>query len=351
MLYYMFEKAFKLHVFREWERKQKLKFWREVFNNLPSGFVVLKSNSVIYANKAVQTLLSLNMTSNTLEQTNDESIKNIFKNIKKRDSISTLSDILFSQNEVKEIKGEKFDLKISDNKTTPLAVSTMKYCLGTETHKIVVLQDLSIFEELERERNLLEYQKSFFAMITHELRNPLHGIMGLLEILRNANLTDKQNRDCYIGLNTGKLMMCLINDILDFSQMEANKFKLNDDKFSAIETLNECIEVMNFRFEEKHVKLLLKISSQIPEMIRADKNRYKQIVFNLLGNALKFTKEGYTEIEASYDKSHKMLETKVTDTGTGIKEEDKPRLFQMYGTLDSQKENKSSRSGTRTNDL
>lgn len=345
LLFYSIDKAIREQVFHRWEIKQRLKCWKELFNSLPVGLAVVKGESITYTNSAIMSLFhsaitcneSLNDTLGAINKNDEHNLLDLFKKVKKRDSITTLFDILTAENDLGQMKGENFDIKINENDSTPLAVSTVKYKIGTEQLKIVSLQDLSIYEELDKKRNLLEYQKTFFAMITHELRNPLHGIMGVLELIKNSNVTEKCIRDCFIGLNTGKLMMCLINDILDFSQMEANKFKLNEDTFSCITTLNECLDVMNFRFEEKHIKLQKKITGPIPESIRNDKNRYKQIVFNLLGNALKFTNHGYTEIEISYDVRKKMLVTKVTDTGNGIKDDDKASLFQMYGKLDSHK--------------
>lgn len=338
LLYYTIDKATRELVFLGWEVKQRLKYKEAFLNVLPVGVLVTKESSISYTNLALRKLLSMEEnTSPSTSEIEQVKITNFLRCTKKREAELTLFDVLNSEEVISDIKGEKFDFYVNPEKSIPLGVSTMKLFYGSDYEIIVALQDLSIYEELETKRNLLECQKAFFAMITHELRNPLHGIMGMLELIKMGDISEQCNKDCTLGMNTGKLMMCLINDILDFSQMEANKFKLNEDLFSPIEALNDCLEVMQFRFKEKNVQLRKVVIGEIPETIQNDKNRFKQIIFNLLGNAIKFTCQGYTEIEIAYDKENKKLKAKVSDTGIGIKEEEKCQIFQMYGTLTSQK--------------
>jgi signal transduction histidine kinase len=112
-----------------------------------------------------------------------------------------------------------------------------------------------VYEELEVERLKSQYQKNFFAMLTHELRNPLYGILGILETFNRGVVPPNLKNLAELGSNTGQLMMSLINDILDLSQIETNKFKLSINKFSPEEAVNQCVETLRFQFEKKGLRL------------------------------------------------------------------------------------------------
>jgi hypothetical protein len=146
-------------------------------------------------------------------------------------------------------------------------------------------------------------------------------------------------KQCSVGLNTGKLMLCLIQDILDLSQMEADKFTLNDELFAPSAAVTECLEVMEYQYKKKKIALNKIITCEPSMEIKNDKNRYKQVIFNLLGNALKFTTEGHVDVEISYHEDTQSLLTTVTDTGAGIKPEEQSSLFQVYGKMESHKRN------------
>jgi signal transduction histidine kinase len=248
----------------------------------------------------------------------------------------SLYQVLFENAPLSEASaGGKYTYQVGDLRAVSLAVSLMTFRSGVESHRVVLIQDVSVFEELEKEKMYLQYQKTFFTMITHELRNPLHGIMGVIEVLKGADLPAETLGLCTLGLNTGKLMMCLVNDILDISQMEANKFKLNNEMFSPLEAAHECVDVMQCRYEEKKVELRLLRPDRVPKAILADKMRFKQIIFNLLGNSLKFTDRGFVEVNLRYDPDYRHLTTSVTDTGTGLTQEEQAKLFQMYTRIES----------------
>ena len=191
----------------------------------------------------------------------------------------------------------------------------------------------SVYEELETEKLRISYQKDFFSMVTHELRNPLHGILGIMEILNDEEMPLGFKESIRLGYGTSQLMMSLVNDILDLSQIEAGKFKLAMVKFSPIDVINECIGIMKFQYDKKKLKLNSSFKEGIPEIITNDKNRYRQIVLNLLGNSLKFTSKGHVDIKISYEGDK--LVTQVIDTGIGIKKDENSKLFSVYGKMES----------------
>ncbi len=257
----------------------------------------------------------------------------------KKSSAESLHDLLFSTTmDRAEFHSEKFEIRSGheEQHPLPLAVNTSEFRRGKDRYTICTLTDQSVYEELQAERLHATYQKSFFAMLTHELRNPLHGVLGVLEsFLDSSKVPAELKHASRLAMSTGQLMMCLINDILDLSQIEANKFKLSACEFDPSETIQECTEIMQFQYEKKRVLLKSVVSKSVPRNIVNDKNRYKQVVLNLLGNALKFTSKGYVEVKVDYDPTQLQLVTKVKDTGAGICPEDQAKLFSMYGKLEA----------------
>ncbi len=378
-------------VFFNWQIDEELRNWKTIVNSLPVGVLLVRDGKVKYTNETARELFQVAESSSRdrsqcglrsvtdftsradrsfgQEESSDSDEErkqaDVSSEVEKRlrqvtrgsDHGTTLYSTLFGGSEAIESAGEKFYYVPQQTRqqsspeniiaqrmsnttlgtssaATVLGVSTTKLdFLGNETAEVVVIQDLSIYEQLDEEKAYRQYQKVFFAMITHELRNPLQGILGILELLKSMQTGEESAKQCVVGLNTGKLMLCLIQDMLDLSQLEANKFSLNDDEvFSPADIVGECVDVMEFQYSRKGIALVKKTQCDRGLQVQNDKNRYKQIIFNLLGNALKFTKVGHVDITISY--SDRVLSTSVADTGVGIQQEDQARLFQMYGKMD-----------------
>jgi len=347
-------------VFLGWEIDEELKNWKELISLIPAGIIIVRDKEVVYHNKAVQSILKFDLFAgvgnesvrfNEGAETNNgnhilkEELRNV---IHQGDHTHTLYNILFDVQSPynsahrnileKNTTGDKFYYRSATSTfMIPLAVNITRLSLGSENTEVVVIQDLTIYEQLNEEKSYREAQKVFFAMITHELRNPLQGVLGVFELLKSVQTNEDSAKQCEIGLNTGKLMLCLIQDILDLSQIEADKFTLNDESFSPGSAITECVEVLAFQYRKKRIGLNTNNLCPTGLEIRNDKTRYKQIVFNLLGNALKFTQEGHVDVEVSYQNG--TLATTIADTGTGIKPEEQQSLFQVYGKMESHKRN------------
>eukprot|EP00831_Metopus_contortus_P069781 TRINITY_DN6289_c0_g1_i9.p1 TRINITY_DN6289_c0_g1~~TRINITY_DN6289_c0_g1_i9.p1 ORF type:complete len:343 (-),score=50.50 TRINITY_DN6289_c0_g1_i9:65-1093(-) len=134
---------------------------------------------------------------------------------------------------------------------------------------------------------------------------------------------------------TCKLLLFLTYDITDFSQFEANKFKANLTRNVTRDVLRETMQMVLFRFERKKLEHFEEISPSVPFEVYIDKNRYMQILLNLLGNALKFTFEGHVKVHLDYESQTDTLITMVRDTGIGIEEKDVPQLFKLFGKLEN----------------
>ena len=239
---------------------------------------------------------------------------------------------------LEEWKGEekedanKYVYKFDDEETI-FSIKLLKTKFQGKSCKTVILQDVTAFDKLVKLDE--KYQKLYVASIVHDIRTPLNGIMGMLEMLRGEHNPEDEKLYLSVAMMTCKLLLFLTHDITDYSQMEANKFKANNTKVNVREVVEETMQLLAFNFEKKKIARTSEISDSVPRNVCIDKNRYMQILLNLLGNALKFTFQGHVKITVDYDSHNDILITAVRDTGIGIREEELPRLFKMFGKLES----------------
>eukprot|EP00826_Nyctotherus_ovalis_P047577 TRINITY_DN5489_c0_g1_i1.p1 TRINITY_DN5489_c0_g1~~TRINITY_DN5489_c0_g1_i1.p1 ORF type:complete len:317 (+),score=72.15 TRINITY_DN5489_c0_g1_i1:628-1578(+) len=159
--------------------------------------------------------------------------------------------------------------------------------------------------------------------------------MGMIDKIDALN--DKsQIANCVdIARKTCQLLLFLTYDITDYSQLEANKLKTNPRRVQIHETLKEVAELLSFNFKNKGLICNIVVENSVPGFLLIDDHRYMQILLNIMTNALKFTFKGSITIKASYDASGNLLVTSVIDTGIGIKAEEIPHLFKIFGKLES----------------
>lgn len=199
---------------------------------------------------------------------------------------------------------------------------------------ICFFHDISAEKSMANLMMINENKSKTISFVSHEIRTPLNCIMTMLKLME-----DKIDEDSYYKIikpaeNSASFLLNLVNDLLDMAQIEAGKFKVNNIEFDLKVLLSDVFTLIKLQAESRKIDLQLIYDSKLPETIKSDPNRIKQIVINLLGNALKFTTKGIIKIRAKLLKNQRFIKISVQDTGIGIKEEDKKKLFQAFGRLD-----------------
>lgn len=182
-------------------------------------------------------------------------------------------------------------------------------------------------------------KSDFLANMSHELRTPLNSIIGFSQVLKKAKfgqLTEKQDEFLGYVIDSGKHLLNLINDILDLSKVEAGKVELEISVFNVLATLNASLGMLKEKAMKHRITLeLLAMAPDTETAIEADERRLKQIIFNLLGNAVKFTPDGGVVCLRAQKSGERSLEISVEDNGIGMKEEDMPKLFNEFSQIES----------------
>ena len=181
------------------------------------------------------------------------------------------------------------------------------------------------------------------ASVSHELRTPLNGSMSMLECALEDPKISGVSKEEYIvpALNCSHLLLHLINDILDYGQMNHEALKLTFETIDIRKVVAEIQELLIFKAKRRGIQLVTEISPDVTNSFKTDPNRLKQIINNLVGNALKFTFEGSIKIIIENQNNHRnLVKFTIEDTGLGIKPEDLTRLFKLFGTVEgSRKQN------------
>lgn len=179
-------------------------------------------------------------------------------------------------------------------------------------------------------------KSEFLASMSHEIRTPMNGVLGMAEVLLKTDLDQRQRELTSIIVSSGGALMTIINDILDFSKMEAGKLSLNPRLFNFRQMIYEVATLMQARALTKDIELVVRYAPNLPEGIVADEARLRQIIGNLIGNAVKFTDRGYIIINVDGERTGETaaLTISITDTGIGIRTQDIPRMFEKFEQAD-----------------
>jgi two-component system sensor histidine kinase/response regulator len=178
-------------------------------------------------------------------------------------------------------------------------------------------------------------KSEFLARMSHEIRTPMNGVMGMSELLQGTDLTPRQRRLSETISRSAEALLQIINDILDFSKIEAGKMELERIAFGLREAVEETIEVCAGRAREKGLELACVIENEVPAKVRSDPMRLRQVLINLVGNAIKFTESGEVVVRVKALDGTGRLRFEVSDTGIGIAEHAQAHIFNAFSQADS----------------
>ncbi len=312
--------------------------YKDIFENANEGIFILKKNKIIYNNPKTEEILNGNV------------------------GMSLNRDLMtYVHPEFRRVlQREHFDRLKKQNHDQRMAI---KIICGSEDIKWVDINSVSIFwegeqallnfisdiserkqaeEDIRKAKNLAEQasrtKSEFLANMSHEIRTPLNGIIGMTELVLMSTLSDEQKERIEAVKYSGESLLDIINDILDISKIEARKLELDPVKFSLREVIEKVMRPLASKTAIKNIELILDIQHKLYDTFIGDPVRLRQILFNLLGNAIKFTEEGEVKLAvAAVDETKESVKLafSIADTGIGIPEEKMGNLFQAFSQADN----------------
>jgi PAS domain S-box-containing protein len=212
------------------------------------------------------------------------------------------------------------------------------YLIGSTTDITELKERERELEEAQRKAVLADRAKSeFLANMSHEIRTPMNGVLGMAELLAKSELNPKQKMFTDIIVKSGNALLTIINDILDFSKIDAGQMVLDIAPFNLAEAIEDVATLVSTRAKEKDLEMIVRVEQKCQEMFLGDAGRVRQIITNLLGNAVKFTDSGHVLVEVTGEKlaGQTRLKISVTDTGIGIPAEKLRLVFEKFSQVDS----------------
>ncbi|EAS04082.2 ATPase, histidine kinase-, DNA gyrase B (macronuclear) [Tetrahymena thermophila SB210] len=227
--------------------------------------------------------------------------------------------------------------QLNSQKTKYFEIIFIPCIVKSEITVVLVVKDITHFNEIEVLKMVNENKSQMLSQVAHEIRTPLNCVISMIEITKDLAEQSVCENFLAPALTSARLLNNLIQDLLDMAQVKAGCFQLKSTKFNIRNLLEEVKQLMKVQVQSSNIQMEISISDQVPTFIYSDPFRIRQILINLIGNALKFTQKGFITVVAeryTYQNIDTIVRISVKDTGIGIKPKQKQKLFQAFGKLD-----------------
>jgi len=206
--------------------------------------------------------------------------------------------------------------------------------------KEAMLKQLAVENSIAREKaeEASHMKSEFLAMMSHEIRTPMNGVLGMLHLLKGTMLNERQKRFTHMAYDSASHLLTIINDVLDFSKIEAGKVELDYTEFDLHVFLGQLAHTLGLRAREKSIELVLDLTGLPTGVVEADAGRLRQVLTNIIGNAIKFTENGEVVIKVRLilgEGDNAFLDCKIKDSGIGIAPSKIERLFESFSQADA----------------
>ncbi len=305
---------------------------KTITENLPVGILIVNKNKeIIQINQTAAKIMNFNSMEEAFDHIKGNSYETYFSTIRKDQYVDPVSGVVVtSLEEILEVKENNVSREILKN-IIPIRLNNEKVFLEA-------FMDISAQKEIQKNEAEANKAKSeFLANMSHEIRTPMNGIIGATELLSKTRLTKEQNNVIKIIARSCDNLLGIINDILDFSKIEAGKMKIESYPFNIRSTIDYILDQMSIKTNEKGIELMGSVEETIPNVLIGDEGRLIQILVNLMGNAVKFTKEGEVVLKVEVEKqigSDITLHFMVEDSGIGIPKDKLEKIFESFTQAD-----------------
>ncbi len=246
-----------------------------------------------------------------------------------------------------KLRDDNAQVLLPDGKYIPISCALGPIITDNQiTGHVAVFRDMRLQKQAESElrnaktlaEDALKTKADFLATMSHEIRTPLNGVIGMADLLMDTELNENQKNYVHTLSRSAQVLLSLINDILDFSKIEAGKMNLESASFGFKPLLQDLRDMFTYPFEHKKITYNEQLADDLPAVVSGDINRLRQVLINLLGNALKFTAKGSVTLNISpveEGTDYWRVRFAVTDTGIGISKEAQAKLFEAFTQADS----------------
>jgi PAS domain S-box-containing protein len=314
---------------------------RDATSAMSQGLVILHEGTVVFSNDAIAAMLELPPKMVSV----GAAWRDLFRFCMRRGDLGTPAEAAAKLRVWEQSVGKGTPVhatfRIEGRKWIQLEAK-----LTGSDHWLAVFTDVTDMKEREQElTGLLQRAEAadrakseFLANMSHEIRTPMNGVLGMAELLAKSNLDTRQKTFIDIIVKSGNALLTIINDILDFSKIDAGQMKLRKAAFDPVEAIEDVATLLSSSAAEKDIELIVRGDVSVRETVLGDAGRFRQIVTNLVGNAVKFTEKGHVFIDLKSQPrgdGELMLSIRIEDTGLGIPAEKLKSVFEKFSQVDT----------------